>query len=156
MITKAMKHPFNHMALKSTAALQKLQKEGKIQGWAEKASQGAVMKPHRKKKDAGAEAKAWITQYLTDLCAGEGWHLHLESYVVPGRKFKADWAIPDKMVMVEYEGLNSAKSRHTTIGGYTTDTEKYNLAQAAGWRVVRVTILNYRKLPFFIDKILSK
>ncbi len=59
------------------------------------------------------------------------------------RIFRFDIAIPNIKVAIEYEGINSKKSGHTTMTGYTKDCEKYNLAQVQGWRVLRYTALNY-------------
>jgi hypothetical protein len=64
----------------------------------------------------------------------------------PERKFRFDHAIPSLMIAVEYEGLFSDKSGHTTPGGYTKDTDKYNLAQSMGWIVIRLTAMNYKSL----------
>jgi very-short-patch-repair endonuclease len=61
----------------------------------------------------------------------------------PGRRFRADYAIPEHKLLIEYEGVFSAKSRHTTPVGYTRDCEKYNLAATLGYRVLRYTALNY-------------
>lgn len=60
------------------------------------------------------------------------------------RKFKADWRVSDgnKTCLVEYEG-SYGKSRHTTFTGYAKDCEKYNLAQLAGYTVLRYTVLNF-------------
>jgi very-short-patch-repair endonuclease len=60
------------------------------------------------------------------------------------RQYRFDIAIPDKMIAIEYEGLNSEKSGHTTLKGYTKDTDKYNLAASLGWTVLRYTALNYK------------
>ena len=70
------------------------------------------------------------------------------------RKFRFDFAIPDKKIGIEYEGLMSEKSRHTTVIGYSKDTEKYNLAAADGWRVLRYTALTYGKLLEDLKKLL--
>jgi hypothetical protein len=59
------------------------------------------------------------------------------------RKFRFDIAILDMKVGIEYEGLMSDKSRHTTIDGFTMDCFKYNLAQLNGWKVLRYTAKNY-------------
>lgn len=59
------------------------------------------------------------------------------------RRFRFDWAIPELKLAIEYEGLNSKKSRHTTKKGYTGDCEKYNTAILNGWKVLRYTALNY-------------
>ena len=62
------------------------------------------------------------------------------------RKFRFDYAIPNLKIAIEYEGIIGGKCRHTTITGYTKDTEKYNLAVVNGWRVLRYTALNYSNL----------
>ena len=64
----------------------------------------------------------------------------------PVRKWRFDWAIPDIKVAIEYEGLMSEKSGHTTPTGYTSDCEKYNAAALLGWTVLRYTALNYGNL----------
>lgn len=56
-----------------------------------------------------------------------------------GREWRADFALPDMLLLVEYEGLPTAftKSRHTTRSGYVGDIEKYNYATKQGWRILR-------------------
>lgn len=61
------------------------------------------------------------------------------------RQFRFDVAIPDKMLAIEYEGLMSKKSRHTTISGYVCDCRKYNFAQTKGWKILRYTAINYKE-----------
>ncbi|RPE06033.1 hypothetical protein EGT74_24380 [Chitinophaga lutea] len=60
------------------------------------------------------------------------------------RRWRFDFALPAYKIGIEYEGLNSEKSGHTTLLGYTGDAEKYNEAQALGWRVIRFTVKNYK------------
>jgi len=60
------------------------------------------------------------------------------------RKFRFDIAIPKDKIAIEYEGIFSQKSRHTSIKGYTMDTEKYNLATIEGWKVLRYTAQNFK------------
>jgi very-short-patch-repair endonuclease len=62
------------------------------------------------------------------------------------RKFRFDYAIPEKKVGIEYDGLMSDKSRHTTIEGFTRDCNKTNLAQIKGWKVLRYTAINYKNI----------
>jgi len=71
------------------------------------------------------------------------------------RKFRFDIAILDMKVGIEYEGLMSEKSRHTTIEGFTMDCVKYNLAQLNGWRVMRYTAKNYTDFGSDIHTILN-
>ena len=70
------------------------------------------------------------------------------------RKFRFDWAIPSLMVAIEFEGIMSEKSRHTTKTGFTNDCEKYNLSQIKGWKVLRYTVLNYLDLSRDLEKII--
>lgn len=67
------------------------------------------------------------------------------------RAFRFDWAIPALRIGIEYEGLMSEKSGHTTVTGYSKDVEKYNLAQQEGWTVMRYTILNYTQLADYLN-----
>lgn len=70
------------------------------------------------------------------------------------RKFRFDYAIVNLMIAIEYEGIMSDKSRHTTIGGYSKDIEKYNLAVTQGWKILRYTALNYLELYKDLEKLL--
>lgn len=65
----------------------------------------------------------------------------------PTRKWRFDYAFPQLKVAIEYEGIfGGGKSRHTTVTGYTEDADKYNQAQALGWKVFRYTAKNYQNL----------
>lgn len=79
---------------------------------------------------------------VLDTCKKLGLKVEKEYKFLPDRRFRFDFAIPDMKVACEYEGVMSAKSRHTTITGYTGDCTKYNLAALNGWRVMRYTTLN--------------
>ena len=74
------------------------------------------------------------------------------------RKFKFDWALPmpGRKIAIEYEGLMSEKSGHTTITGYTSNCDKYNLACILGWKVLRYTALNYKNLESDLQALLNK
>lgn len=65
--------------------------------------------------------------------------LYREFQFHPGRKYRFDWAFLEIKVAIEYEGIHSAKSGHTTVDGYNKDTEKYNYAVEFGWEVLRYT-----------------
>lgn len=70
------------------------------------------------------------------------------------RKFRFDFAIPDQKIAIEYEGLHSEKSGHTTIGGYISDVKKYNLAVTSGWRLLRYTANNYKEFEDDLKKLM--
>ncbi len=61
-----------------------------------------------------------------------------------GRKFRFDCAWPSQRIALEWEGLTHAGGRHQRIAGYSRDCEKYSLAAALGWRVIRVTGRQFR------------
>lgn len=55
------------------------------------------------------------------------------------RKWMFDFAWPDLMVAMEFEGIGGKFSRHTSFKGYTGDCEKYSNASLLGWLLIRVT-----------------
>lgn len=57
----------------------------------------------------------------------------------PPRRWRADFAYPDKMLLIEVEGGMWTKSRHRTGTGYELDCRKYNQAVLDGWRLLRFT-----------------
>lgn len=134
------------------AHIEKLKKEGKIVGYEEPKKPlpgGRKVGKHFKKR---SKAKDFIGWNLLVWCQERGL-VHEEEYVfAPPRKFAFDYAIEALKLAIEYEGLMSEKSGHTTVTGYTKDTEKYNLAQALGWKVIRFTALNYESLITELNK----
>ena len=74
----------------------------------------------------------------------------------PKRRFRFDLYLNDFNVGIEYEGLMSEKSRHTTIEGYSKDAEKYNLAACNGIHVLRYTALNFNQFETDLIKICNK
>jgi hypothetical protein len=69
----------------------------------------------------------------------------------PTRKWRFDYAIPERKIAIEYNGIMSAKSRHTTVIGYSNDLEKINQAQLLGWKVLQYTPLNLGQLVDDLD-----
>ena len=79
-------------------------------------------------KSIGRE-KIYIEQILFYLLLDKKIPQYTPEYkFLENRRFKFDWALPSIKVAIEYEGLVSSKSRHTTITGYTGDCNKYILA----------------------------
>ena len=68
----------------------------------------------------------------------------LTEYRFCDRRWRFDYAFFREKIAVEYEGLFSAKSRHTSIKGFINDCEKYNTAAMMGWRVFRITAVNVK------------
>jgi very-short-patch-repair endonuclease len=57
----------------------------------------------------------------------------------PTRKWRLDWAWPELKVALEVEGGYAVGGRHTRVGGFLKDQEKYNALAVMGWRLLRVT-----------------
>jgi very-short-patch-repair endonuclease len=55
------------------------------------------------------------------------------------RRWRFDFAWPDRKVAAEVEGGVWSQGRHTRGAGYSKDCEKYNSAMARGWQVYRFT-----------------
>lgn len=58
---------------------------------------------------------------------------------IKGRRWRVDFAQPDKRVAVEVEGGTWTGGRHTRGKGFEADCEKYARMVVEGWRVIRVT-----------------
>lgn len=55
------------------------------------------------------------------------------------RKWRFDFALPEKMLAVEIEGGAWINGRHNRASGYIADLEKYNQAAILGWCVLKYT-----------------
>lgn len=62
-----------------------------------------------------------------------------EFRIVPDRRWRFDFAWPERKIAVEVEGGVFVGGRHTGGVGYTKDCEKYNQATLLGWRIFRFT-----------------
>lgn len=131
--------------------LEQLQAAGKIRGFVtnqvevkKKSKQGKVVAKHFKRK---SQALDWLGWNLLIWCQERCLQLYEEFRFDANRKWRFDWAIPDKKIAVEFEGgVFEKKGGHTTAKGYTKDTEKYNRAAQLGWIVLRYTALNYKNI----------
>lgn len=135
--------------------IDKLLKDGKIRGFVEtqKGCKNIPQKSGKNISGKGSKQKAWIHKNLWAWCIEKGFLLQQEVKFHPSRKWRFDFAIEDLQVAVEYEGLMSEKSRHTTVTGFSGDTEKYNAAQSLGWTVLRYTSLTYKNLITDLDNL---
>ncbi len=124
-----------------------------IQQFKDHLKKGGKAEPHQptKKKGNGDKAKAEMEMVLKLL----GVAYVTEHQFADDRKYRFDFAIPSLKIGIEYEGINSAKSRHTSITGYSKDTEKYNLAARLGWIVQRYTALTYTNLTNDLKELLK-
>lgn len=63
----------------------------------------------------------------------------------PKRKWRFDFSIVDLKIGIEIEGGIWMKGSHTRMHGYQDDCNKYNEAQALGWKVFRFTSDDIKK-----------
>ena len=62
-----------------------------------------------------------------------------EQMLIPGRKFRFDFVLPQSCLIVECEGGTWSGGRHTSGIGFRNDCVKYNLAVEHGYVVLRYT-----------------
>lgn len=62
-----------------------------------------------------------------------------EHYFAKPRRWRFDFAWPDRMLAVEVEGGIWVKGAHSRGAHFNSDAEKYNEAALRGWVVLRVT-----------------
>lgn len=143
--------------------IERLQKEGKIRGF----KAPPVTAPPAglpKGPSSMPKTKAAFKMALEYLCKDYGLPLFHEQMFHGKRKWRFDFLIPwvdingkSSPLALEYEGLISDKSGHTTIRGFTDNTDKYREAALAGIIVLRYTALNYTQATndlkmFFLTK----
>lgn len=102
-------------------------------------SKDRVILPRKKSKELD-----WMHWNLLYFCNTHALILETEYRFHNKRFWRFDFAIPSLMIGIEYNGLVSEKSRHTTIKGYTGDMEKINAAQKLGYTVLQYTVVNYK------------
>lgn len=82
-------------------------------------------------------AKSVIEETFALHCKAHGLAPVREHKFHPSRRWKFDFAFPDRMCAVECEGAVWTNGRHTRGSGFVADLEKYNAAAALGWFVFR-------------------
>lgn len=90
-----------------------------------------------------SKALIWLDWNLQYWCNEKALTLEKE-YRFCDRGWRFDYCIPALKIAIEYEGgIFMEKSGHNTARHYTKDSDKYNRASVLGWKVIRVTALNY-------------
>ena len=115
--------------------LEKLKKEGKIKT--------VNIPPEPKNKVKIPKEIGKYKLHIISVLEASGLNYESEFIFSNERKFRFDWAVPQLCIAIEYEGIFSEKSGHTTLSGYKKDVEKYNLATKLGWKILRYTADNY-------------
>lgn len=125
--------------------LKKLEKEGKIKT--------VTIPPRPKNRIQIPKEIGQYKLHIIEVLKRSGLEFKSELKFDDVREFRFDWAIPSLMLAIEYEGIFSEKSGHTTLSGYKKDCDKYNLATMNGWRLLRYTAANYLDIENDLEKI---
>ncbi|WDF45266.1 hypothetical protein PQ459_10195 [Chryseobacterium sp. KACC 21268] len=125
--------------------LKKLEKEGKIKS--------ATIPPRPKNRIQIPKEIGQYKLHIIDILKRSGLNFESEVKFDEVREFRFDWAIPSLKLAIEYEGIFSEKSGHTTLSGYSKDVIKYNLATLNGWKLLRYTADNYLNIEGDLKKI---
>ena len=86
-----------------------------------------------KKERVVSEGEAILSQHLRTLKI----EFEQEFKFHPTRKWRADFHLKGKKILVEVEGGIWSNGRHTRGKGYLGDLEKYNEATMMGYQVIR-------------------
>lgn len=96
-------------------------------------SKGRSTRPNVKGEKVPNEFEAKLARELKTLKI----KFEQEFYFHPDRKWRADFHLIDKKILVEIEGGIWNGGRHTRGKGYIGDMEKYNAATMMGFQVIR-------------------
>lgn len=81
-----------------------------------------------------------LEEQLNDLIKAHGLPEPVREYIFNDRrKWRFDFAWPEKLIAVEVEGGIWANGRHTRGKGFENDCRKYGAAMERGWNIYRVT-----------------
>ena len=86
--------------------------------------------------DHKQELALWLTATYGDAVMPE-FRFH------PTRKWRFDFALPERKVAIEFDGLFGGTA-HRSINMVAKDSEKINEAQLHGWIVIRTNTINLR------------
>jgi len=76
----------------------------------------------------------------------------------PSRKWRFDFAWPDRKIAVEIDGgTGNIRGRHVRPAGFRSDCKKNNAATLLGWRILRgdSTMVRDGSLLAFVEKLLQ-
>ncbi|GAA4434707.1 hypothetical protein GCM10023188_25980 [Pontibacter saemangeumensis] len=100
----------------------------------------ATVKVKRKKSAIEKQLEEALQRHrIHQLEKATGQQVIAELEFHPERKWRFDFFLPAAGVAIEVEGGVWTEGRHTRGKGYIGDMEKYNTAQAMGFRVLRFT-----------------
>jgi very-short-patch-repair endonuclease len=93
--------------------------------------------PRPRRKRTSSMSAAWYVELTLEALVPGQWVKEHRFHAA--RRWRFDYALVERMIAIEVEGVSRGLSRHTTIAGYRADCEKYRTAAALGWCVFRFT-----------------
>lgn len=127
----------------------RLLKAGKIRGFTEHT--GISLPSYEKalacNKTKPSMAKNGFKLALLLYCMNNNKPLFIEQMFHGKRKWRLDFLIPGpRPLALEYEGIYSEKSRHTTMKGFVEDGIKYRALAIAGITLMRFTAKDWKSV----------
>jgi hypothetical protein len=84
---------------------------------------------------------------LVAICASAGLDVPVAEYRFhPKRRWRFDYAWPDRLLALEVEGGLWVNGRHSRGSGAVADLEKYSEAAILGWKILYATPAQVRNL----------
>lgn len=91
-----------------------------------------------------SKALIWLEWNLWYFCNEKALTLKKEYQFSEDRRFRSDWAIEAHKILIEFEGgIFMECGGHNSARGIQRDIDKYALAEKLGYKVIRLTALNY-------------
>jgi len=106
---------------------------------------------------ARSKALDWLEWNLQFFANENALTLEKEYKFCDDRGWRFDFCFPSIKTACEYEGsLFNPNGDHRSVKGISRDVEKYNRAALLGWRVIRLTALNYTTVLSQLNQLIQK
>lgn len=116
----------------------------------------AVLRGIRNKSSVKGRKISWLAETMElRILSAVGRKPEREYRFHDTRKWRFDFAYPDKKLAIEVEGGVFVNGGHNRGVIYTQNCEKYNQAALLGWTVLRYTIKNYEQITEDVKRFLK-
>jgi len=109
-----------------------------------------------KRANRKSKALIWLELNLPYWAKENGVVIEREYRFCQERKYRSDWAVPEKKILIEYEGgIFMKRGGHNSAAGIQRDIDKYSLAQSLGFTVIRLTAKNHQTVLEQLNEIIK-